>query len=235
MTKEQLNDEIEQVTREHNASRKTKNKCVELFDSTSRFAFQIDPKDNTTCANSAMRHSFGCDAEHIGANSTANETAVAGDSISTGNYLPSSAKTPETKTDEKAKSPADKVRILLMDDDEMIRDMANQMLSRMGYEVELAGAGSETIKRYEDAMRAGHPFDAVILDLTIQGGLGGKETIDALIETDPVVKAVLSSGSHNDPVFSNFREYGFSALLPKPYSMEELRETLRKVLLTRTG
>ena len=157
--------------------------------------------------------------------------AVGGDR-SKGNYFSSSAKTPETKTDEQVKSPADKIRVLLMDDDEMIRDMAKLMLNNMGYEVELAGAGSEAIRRYKDARQAGNPFDVVILDLSIRRGLGGKETIKALIEIDPDVKAILSSGSYDDPVFSNFGAYGFSAPLPKPYSMKELRETLEKILLT---
>jgi len=191
---EQLKDEIEQVPREHNASRKTKKRCAQPVDSAPHSAFQIDRKGNITCV-----------------------------------------KTSETKTDEKANSSADKVRVLLMDDDEMIRETAGQMLDDMGYEVGLARAGSEAIKLYEDAMQAGNPFDAVILDLTVPGGLGGKETIIALIETDPAVKAIQSSGSYNNPVFRNFREYGFSALLPKPYKMEDLRETLQKVLLRGSG
>jgi CheY-like chemotaxis protein len=235
MTNEKLNDETEQVTREQNASRRAKKRCAEPVDSTPHSAFQIDRKGNIACANSVMHHSFGYDPEHIDANLTADLIAVAGDSRSTGNYLPASAKTSETKTDENANSSADKGRVLLMDDNDMFRDMANQMLDLMGYEVGLAGDGYEAIKLYEDAMQAGNPFDAVILDLTVPGGLGGKETINVLIETDPAVKAILSSGSYNDPVFSNFREYGFSALLPKPYNMADLRETLQKVLLTTSG
>ena len=72
-----------------------------------------------------------------------------------------------------------------MDDEDMIRDMARQMLNRMGYEVELAATGHEAIKRYKDARQVGNPFDVVILDLSIRRGLGGEETIKALIETDP--------------------------------------------------
>ena len=122
-----------------------------------------------------------------------------------------------------------------MNDDKMIREMAGQMLDDMGYEVGLARAGCEAIKLYEDARQAGNPFDAVILGLAVPEGLGGKETIIALIETDPGVKAILSSGWYNDPVFCNFKKYGFRVLLAKPYNMEYLGETLQKVFLTRNG
>jgi CheY-like chemotaxis protein len=148
-------------------------------------------------------------------------------------YLPALGKMPETDTAEETRSAAFKGRVLLMDDEDMIRDMASQMLNHMGYEVELVRSGAEAIERYKESRRKGNPFDIVILDLTIRGGWGGEETIKGLIEIDPTVKAILSSGETAHPAVSYFREYGFSALLPKPYSMRELSKTLQKVLLSR--
>jgi len=130
------------------------------------------------------------------------------------------------------KSQVDKVKVLVMDDDEAIRVMAWRMLDCLGCEVELVASGSEATERYKKFMQEGNPFDVVILDLSIPGDLGGKETIAKLIEVNPAAKAILSSGSDADPVFLNFRAFGFSALLPKPYTLQELEKTLQEVLLT---
>jgi CheY-like chemotaxis protein len=144
-------------------------------------------------------------------------------------YFPASTKRPERYPDEPAGSFAGKARVLLMDDDDIIRDMAAQMLDFIGYEVELVKAGAEAIERYKDSRLKGNPFDVVILDLTIPEGMGGKETVKALIEMDPAVKVILSSGETGDPVISHFSIYGFSALLPKPYGMQDLIEVLQEV------
>ncbi len=79
-------------------------------------------------------------------------------------------------------------------------------------------------------MESGEPFDAVILDLTIPGGMGGKEAIKELLQIDPKIKAIVSSGYYNDPVMSNYKEYGFSGIVAKPYKIDELSETLKKVM-----
>ena len=123
-----------------------------------------------------------------------------------------------------------KKRILVMDDEGMIREMLSNTLSTAGFEVELASDGKEAIERYEKAREAGQPFGAVIMDLTIPGGMGGKEAIKRLIEIDPDVKAIVSSGYSTDPIMADFRKYGFSAVMTKPYTVGELEKTLRRML-----
>jgi PAS domain S-box-containing protein len=150
-------------------------------------------------------------------------------------YLPASKK-PVTKKEEveegavQAAFPGRK-RILVMDDEETIRDMLSNALSTAGFEVELASDGKEAIERYEKAMELGQPFDAVIMDLTIPGGMGGKEAIKKLIEIDPDVKAIVSSGYSTDPIMADFRKYGFSAVMTKPYSVGEMERTLHRILV----
>ena len=121
-------------------------------------------------------------------------------------------------------------RILVMDDEEAIRRLSKQMLSRLSYEPELAKDGAEAIKLYKRAMDSGKPFDTVILDLTIKGGIGGKEVIKQLMKIDPGIKAIVSSGYSNDPVMANFRAYGFIGALPKPYTKKDLDDMLNQVL-----
>ena len=119
--------------------------------------------------------------------------------------------------------------ILLMDDKEVVRYTAKRMLNNIGYDVICARDGSETIAIYKEALQAGKPFVAVILDLTVPGGMGGKETVRKLLEIDPNAKAIVSSGYSNDPVMSEFKKYGFIGLLEKPYRMQELRDILSRV------
>jgi CheY-like chemotaxis protein len=113
-------------------------------------------------------------------------------------------------------------RILVMDDEELVRELASSILASIGYRADTAINGSETINLYKEAMDSSNPFDAVILDLTIPGGMGGKETIQRLLEIDPEVKAIISSGYSNDPVLANFQEYGFKGVIAKPYGTREL-------------
>jgi CheY-like chemotaxis protein len=149
-------------------------------------------------------------------------------------YFPASKK-PVTKKEEVEEAVQaafqGRKRILVMDDEETIRDMLSNMLSTAGFEVELASDGKEAIERYEKAMELGQPFDAVIMDLTIPGGMGGKEAIKKLIEIDPDVKAIVSSGYSTDPIMADFRKYGFSAVMTKPYSISEMERTLRRMLI----
>ena len=121
-------------------------------------------------------------------------------------------------------------KILVMDDEEMIRELAGEILWHLGYEVEFATHGNEALALYEKSMNSAKPFDAVILDLTVRGGMGGKETIQRLIEIDPDVKGIVSSGYSDDPGMTDYKKYGFSGVVAKPYTMEELGEKLNKVL-----
>jgi CheY-like chemotaxis protein len=123
-----------------------------------------------------------------------------------------------------------KGKILLMDDELVIREMTQDVLKFLGYDVMFAEEGSEAVVLYKQEKAAGVPFDVVILDLLVVKGLGGKETVDQLLEFDPAVKAVVSSGFINDPVVENFTRYGFCERLTKPYSVTDLKNLLEKVM-----
>ncbi|MGD0282589.1 MAG: ATP-binding protein [Dissulfurispiraceae bacterium] len=124
-----------------------------------------------------------------------------------------------------------KGKILLMDDEEMIRDLAGEMIRVLGHKVELAQHGEEAIEKYKAAMGSGNPFDIVILDLTIRGGMGGEETIERLLAVDPKIRAIVSSGFSDDSVVSDYHNYGFNARLTKPYKLQELSDTLNNLLV----
>ena len=113
-------------------------------------------------------------------------------------------------------------RVLVMDDNEDIRSTARVILAELGYTVELTENGAEAVELYLQRKEQGTPFSAVILDLTIPGGMGGKETLEKLVDIDPAIKAIVSSGYSNDPVMANHREHGFSAVLSKPYLPQEM-------------
>ncbi len=117
-------------------------------------------------------------------------------------------------------------KILVMDDEELLRDVTRNILERLGYEAEVACDGEEAIQMFSKAKESGSPFGLVILDLTIKGGMGGKETIKRLKELDPDVKAIVASGYSTDPVMANFKEYGFADALQKPYLISDLKKSL---------
>ena len=121
-------------------------------------------------------------------------------------------------------------KILVMDDEQMIRELAGEILWHLGYEVEFASNGDEALALYQKSMNSAKPFDAVILDLTVRGGMGGKETIQQLMGIDPDVKGIVSSGYSDDPGMTNYKKYGFSGVVAKPYTLEELGEKLNRVL-----
>ncbi|HSV97008.1 MAG TPA: response regulator [Spirochaetota bacterium] len=120
--------------------------------------------------------------------------------------------------------------VLLMDDEESILRVTGRMLELLGYAVSCARHGMEAVELFADALEKGSPFDAVIMDLTIRGGLGGKSTVIALRQIMPDVRVIVSSGYSNDPIMSNYREYGFSNILFKPYRIEDLGHTLSQTL-----
>ena len=121
-------------------------------------------------------------------------------------------------------------KILVMDDEEMIRELAGEILWHLGYEVEFASNGDEALVRYKESMNSAKPFDAVILDLTVRGGMGGNETIQQLIKIDPEVKGIVSSGYSDDPGMTDYKKYGFAGVVAKPYTLAELGEKLKRVL-----
>ena len=120
-----------------------------------------------------------------------------------------------------------------MDDEEIIRELAYEMLSSLGCDVTTVKDGSQTIDCYKKAIELNEPYDLVIMDLTISGGMGGNETIKNLLKIDPGIIAVVSSGYSNDPIMANFKEYGFRGIIPKPYKMIEVSDILHKLIVSK--
>jgi CheY-like chemotaxis protein len=112
----------------------------------------------------------------------------------------------------------------------MIRKLAGELLTYLGYTVDFASNGTDAVKRYKKALNSMTPFDAVILDLTVKGGMGGKKTIQHLAKIDPHVTGIVSSGYSNDPVIADYERHGFKGVVTKPYTMGELGEKLNQVL-----
>jgi two-component system, cell cycle sensor histidine kinase and response regulator CckA len=151
-------------------------------------------------------------------------------------YLPSIGKSYATyQTDEDSQTTGDHMSgsILVMDDEEIIRNMTAEMLDYFGYQVTTCENGAEAIAQYNSAREAGTPFSAVIMDLTIPGGMGGKETADQILAVDPMACLIVSSGYSNDPIMSDFRTYGFAGAVAKPYNISEFGKLLSSVLAGR--
>ena len=119
-------------------------------------------------------------------------------------------------------------RILVMDDEEALRTLLAQILKRLGYEVECVRDGTEAINLYQKAKDSGRRFDIVLVDLTIPGGMGGKEVAARLREVDDSVILIVSSGYSHTPIMSEFRKYGFDDVLSKPWTPVQLSEVLRR-------
>lgn len=123
-----------------------------------------------------------------------------------------------------------KGRVLVMDDDDAVRDAAGQMLEYLGYEVDYARDGKEAINLYRESLESADKFDAVVMDLTIPGGMGGKEAIRHLREIDPDVRAIVSSGYSTDTVMAEYREHGFCGVVTKPYRIDSLSRAMQEAI-----
>jgi len=126
-------------------------------------------------------------------------------------------------------------RVLVMDDEEMVRQILQDMLDYLGYEADFASDGSQALEKFVQAKAEGRPFAAVILDLTVPGGLGGKEAVKELLNIDRHVKAVVSSGYSDDPIMADFQKYGFCEVIAKPYKILELSKILQRVIVGRVN
>ena len=148
-------------------------------------------------------------------------------------YLPSSGAKIETAAfDIKLDVQFEKGRVLIMDDEEVVTDIAGRMLKYMGYtDIIYAANGDEAINLYQESIKGGTPFSVVILDLTIPGGKGGTETIKELLKIDPDVKAIVSSGYSDNMTMAKYSEFGFKAVVSKPYTIEQLGEALQQVMV----
>ena len=143
-------------------------------------------------------------------------------------YLPASSRAVQLMDEDKIMKGTGK--ILLMDDEATLRETAGEMLTCLGYVVDFAVDGLEALSIYQDALISPRPFSAVILDLTIPGGMGGKETVAKLLAVDPSARVIVASGYSNDPVMANYRDYGFIETLEKPFKIEKLSQVLHRVL-----
>jgi two-component system, cell cycle sensor histidine kinase and response regulator CckA len=123
-----------------------------------------------------------------------------------------------------------KGRILVMDDEEFIRDLLALALGMFGFKTLVSSHGAEAIELFELAQKSGRPFDGLIIDIHIKNGLGGVETISRLLKLDAGVKAMVSSADANHPAMLNYRDFGFESVLPKPYSLSELQKGVHNLI-----
>ena len=135
-------------------------------------------------------------------------------------YLPAVLEKEEEKT-----LKLERLKVLVMDDEEIVLSVLKEMLNTLGHEARTASNGEEAIELYKK-----EKFDLVILDLTVPAGMGGQETMERLLEIDPNVRAIVSSGYSNDPIMSEYEKYGFKAVIAKPYGLEELKEAIKKAI-----
>ena len=149
-------------------------------------------------------------------------------------YLPASEYRLEFEPSRKESKELAFGKILMMDDEEPILEVGSELLGMNGYTVDCATNGEEALTLYSTAMKIGEPYEVVIMDLTICGGMGGKETIAKLLEMDPGARSIVSSGYSNDPVMANFKDHGFLGMVPKPYAIQTMLDEIRKVKGTKT-
>jgi PAS domain S-box-containing protein len=146
-------------------------------------------------------------------------------------YLPASLQPlilPELKKE--ASLTIERLKILLMDDEQSVLKSMGELLEFYGHQAILTVDGSEAVKEYRKALEEGLPFDVVIMDLTVPGGIGGQEAITHLLSIDPNVKAIVSSGYANDPIIADYERFGFSGVVTKPYKFDELNRVLNRVM-----
>jgi len=145
-------------------------------------------------------------------------------------YLPASLKVMSEMEPKREQLKEGQGKILVMDDEVSVRNVVQDMLTFLGYQVIHATEGKEAVALYEQAMAVGETFEVVLLDLTIAGGMGGRQTVENLRVIDPLVKAIVSSGYSNDPVMADYQKYGFSGIVTKPYKVEELSDVINQVI-----
>jgi CheY-like chemotaxis protein len=124
--------------------------------------------------------------------------------------------------------------ILVMDDEYTIRKVSTGMLECLGYEATACSDGAEAISLYKLAREAGRPFAAVIMDLDVPGGMGGKDAAQHILTLDPDARLIVSSGNHGHPAITDFKSYGFCCVLPKPYNISNLSDALNKSVVGQT-
>lgn len=156
------------------------------------------------------------------------QTSAAGSTFAF--YLPAARKETVNATPVKVEPPFryNQQRVLVMDDEDAIRELTSQLLGTLGYEVTAVPDGLEAVRAYEKALRRGEHFQAVILDATVRGGMGGVAAIERLRGMDPQVNAIICSGYSDESALSEFLAYGFRSALPKPFTRAELADALQR-------
>ncbi len=145
-------------------------------------------------------------------------------------YLPASHKSEIQEQECLAESnTSSQMKILTMDDEDIVRTVIQRMLAKLGHEVVSAVDGEEALVLYKEAMKSDRPFEITIMDLTIPGGMGGKEAVKEILKIDPHAKVIVSSGYSNDPIMANFKDYGFCAAIVKPYQLQDLSQAMSQV------
>ncbi len=146
-------------------------------------------------------------------------------------YLPASdlEKVGRQETKKQLKS-SSQAKIMVMDDEEMVRDVCREMLLSLGHEVVLAADGEEAVKLYQESMDAGKLIDLLIMDLTIPGGMGGEIAVREVLSINPKARVIVSSGYSNDPIMAKYNDYGFCAAIVKPYRLKELAGLIGKII-----
>jgi PAS domain S-box-containing protein len=145
-------------------------------------------------------------------------------------WLPASDKSLESDVRPEYPFLAGKGKILVMDDEEILRELAQDMLDMLGYECVTCKEGVQACELYSQALQTGKPFSVVIVDLTIPGGMGGLETMKRLLKMDPGVKVIVASGYSSDPVVASYKDYGFAAAVPKPFSIQQMARAIDGIL-----
>ena len=145
-------------------------------------------------------------------------------------YLPATEAAAEVPEHVSEEQPLGEGRVLVVDDEKIVREVVVEMIRRLGYEVNAVKDGREAIAQYRKSLAANQPYAAIIMDLIIPGGMGGKEAISQLLTIDPDANVIVSSGYSTDPIMSNFSQYGFKGVVAKPYDLYELGKVLKKVI-----
>jgi len=145
-------------------------------------------------------------------------------------WLPAVLEEAPAEAEEPVKIASMSGRLLFMDDEETIRNVAATLLERLGFTLVTVSDGASAVATYEEAFKNGTPFTLVIMDLTVPGGMGGREAMEQLLKIDPQVRAIVSSGYSSDPVLASYRAHGFRGMVPKPYKLADLARTIRAVL-----
>lgn len=146
-------------------------------------------------------------------------------------YLPATSEPPATAAPQQAAMPDGNASILLLDDEPLVRNILTRLLEKWGFEVEGVGEGREAVDRYVTRMREGRRFDLLIMDLTIPGGMGGRQALAEILRHDPDARAIVASGYSDDPTMAHFAEAGFRAALAKPFQLDELAHVVNAVLV----